>query len=92
MKYKISSADTSFFASQSHIAISVTLEADFCIEALQRVLVRAPPELFNSAQFDEEKPEHGGEMGVVLLLQEHHEGDFPAVPQVFNGPTMRGPA
>jgi len=66
------------------------LEADFCIEALQRALVRAPPELFNSAQFDEEKSEHGGEMGVVLPLQEHHEGDFPAVPKVFNGPTMRG--
>ncbi len=30
--------------------ISITLEADFCIETLQRALVRATPEIFNSDQ------------------------------------------
>jgi len=30
--------------------ISITLEADFCIEALQRALVRGTPEIFNSDQ------------------------------------------
>lgn len=30
--------------------ISITLEADFCIEALQRALIRATPEIFNSDQ------------------------------------------
>lgn len=30
--------------------ISITLEADFCIEALQRALVRETPEIFNSDQ------------------------------------------
>jgi putative transposase len=31
-------------------SISITLEADFCIEALQRALIRATPEIFNSDQ------------------------------------------
>ena len=30
--------------------ISITLEADFCVETLQRALVRATPEIFNSDQ------------------------------------------
>ena len=30
--------------------ISITLEADFCIEALERALIRAKPEIFNSDQ------------------------------------------
>lgn len=30
--------------------VSITLEADFCVEALERALIRAKPEIFNSDQ------------------------------------------
>ena len=41
--------------------ISITLEADFCVEALERALVRATPEIFNSDQGSQfTSPRHTG--------------------------------
>lgn len=63
--------------------ISITLEADFCVETLERALIRAKPEIFNSDQGSQfTSPRHTGVLeaaGVLISM----DGKGRAIDNIF---------